>query len=210
MKKLSDISQIKSGLFSKNGKYYPIIAGISSFFSAQKSNIIKILIPFLIIITGYYACSSSHKTTSADLHDIFAISDDIRSSYADKPDYWGLSTESVIKNKVISSTFIRQNKLILSHGMEIQIGNGEQAEIVMPSSQNFDIILKNLTKAQCISYAESSLTEEQLLKLEKIDIINQLGSYSFEWGGERRLPIQKYITNDLCIDGSNTLIWTFK
>ena len=94
--------------------------------------------------------------------------------------------------------------------MEVLIGNGEQAEVVMPSSQNFDIILKNLTKAQCVSYAEVPIKEEQLLKLEKFNIVNQQGTYSFEWGGDRKLPIQKDATNDICLSGNNTLIWTFK
>ncbi len=214
MKEVFCFLQIKRRLLSlfknKNGDYYSFFAQVSDFFSAQKSSIIKFLVPFLIIACGYYACSYSQKTIFSDVQDIFKLSDDIRSFYADKPDYWGLNTESVIKNKIVSSAFIRKEKLTLSHGTEVQIGSGEQAEVVMPSSQNFDVILKGLTKAQCISYAESLLTGEQLLKLEKISIINQFGSYSFEWGGERKLPIEKYASKDVCSDGTNTLIWTFK
>ena len=178
--------------------------------SRYKNSVIKVLVPLLIFFFGYYSCSHNQRVIHKDIQDFFTISDDIRSFYSDKPDYWGLDTDFVIKNKIISSDFIGHNRLLSGNGTAFLIGKGVDAETVMPTDHNFDIILKNLTKAQCISYAESNLTEEQLLKLEKINIINEKGSFTFEWGGERKLPIVNYVTKDICQEKSNTIIWTLR
>ncbi|MBP5697980.1 MAG: hypothetical protein J6W96_00440 [Alphaproteobacteria bacterium] len=179
-------------------------------FTSYRITLVKVLIPLLIIVMGYYACSSSQRGIHQNMIDIFNISDEIRSYYANKPDYWGLDTHFVAANKIIPNKFIRQNRIILSSGAEIFIGNGERAEQVMPLSKSFDIILRQQTKAQCISYAETVLSKEQLLKINSIQIINMIGQYTFEWGGKYQLPIKKYATKDICIDGANTLIWSIK
>lgn len=176
----------------------------------RKDTIFKIVLPLLIIGLSYYACSSSQSTISKNIDEIFSISDNIRAYYADKPDYWGVSTQSLIDNKVIPSKFIKENKVILYGNMEILVGYGEKADVVMPLAQYFDIVMPNLNKAQCMSYAESPLLPEISLTVYSIRIINRLGDYLFEWGGMRSLPIAKYATKDLCIDGQNTIIWSIR
>lgn len=176
----------------------------------HSSVVLKLFLPILIICAGYYACTRSKSIIEKNVVEIFQISDDIRSYYANKPDYWGVSTQSVIDNKIVSEEFINGGKLILHGHTEIRIGNGENADAVMPLSQYFDIIMSNLNKAQCMAYAEAPLLQEDRLKLNSIRIINILGDYLFEWGGKRKLPIAKYMTRDLCIDGSNTIIWSLR
>lgn len=210
MNRFVNIKNVKDYALVLINRYHLNTLSIQAFFSQNKNTIIKILLPFLIIIAGYFSCSRSQNAIKDDLDDIFNISDDIRSFFADKPDYWGLDTDFVIKNKIISPAFIKQNRLLLRHGTEIKIGNGKDAETVMPSSQSFDVVMLNLTRKQCISYAEAVLTDAQLLKLDKIDIINQNAIYSFEWGGDKKLPIAINAAHDICLDGFNTLIWTLK
>lgn len=190
--------------------FFRLISYIKSFFHLHKTAITKFFIPFMIIACGYYACSASQKAILENISQIFAISDDIRAYYVDKPDYWGLDTASVIQNRIISKKFIHHGKIKLHNGMEIKIGSGEKAETVMPLTQTFDIVLSGLNKAQCISYAETPLQDENALKLYRLTIINKNGSYIFEWGGVRSLPIEKYATKDLCADQENTLIWSLK
>ena len=186
------------------------LLSLLSFLSKNKNLAIKILIPLLIFLLGYYSCSHSQRIVHKDIQDIFVISDEIRAFYSDKPDYWGLNTDFVIKNKVVSSDFIRRNNLLSSNGTALQIGKGDSAETIMPSTDTFDVILKNLTKAQCISYTEAKLSAEQLLKIENISIVNSKGSFTFEWGGKYKLPISDYATKDICQDKSNTIIWTLR
>lgn len=176
----------------------------------HRDSIIKIGLPMLIIAMGYFSCTFSQRNIQQNIHDVFAISDDVRAFYADKPDYWGLNSEFVIKNKLLPSNFIKNQQIVLGRSTPILIGSGEHAETVMPMGQTFDIVLPNLTKAQCISYAEAPLNEQQYLKLNSISILNIKGTYAFEWGGQRALPIAKYATKDLCIDGKNTVIWSIK
>lgn len=180
------------------------------FLNTYKKNFLKIVLPIFIVGISYYACSSSQSTINKNIKEIFSISDNIRAYYADKPDYWGVSTKSLIDNKIIPNKFIYQNKILLHGKTEILIGHGERAEVVMPLNQYFDIVMPNLNKAQCMSYAEAQLLQEDSLKVYSIRIINMLGDYLFEWGGGRPLPITKYATKDLCIDGQNTIIWSIR
>lgn len=186
------------------------LSRLKEFVVNKKELILKAGLPILIIIFGIYTCSSSQKDITRNISDIFTIAEDMRSYYADKPDYWGLSTESVLKNRIVQERFIKGNKLVLSGGLNILVGQGLTAETVMPRSQTFDIVAPALTKAQCISYAEYPLTKEQLVNIEQIIIGNDSREISFTWGGEYSLPVQTYKTKDICAEGKNTVIWTLK
>lgn len=179
-------------------------------FPNYKENALKAALPVLIIAIGFYSCSLSKKQISRNLHDIFVIAEEIRTAFANKPDYWGLSTDFVIRNRIISRKYVKNSRLILGGGMIVSVGSGKNSEPVMPGTAQFDISAHNLTKTQCISYAESVLSKEQLLALEKIEIINETGDYIFTWGGSLPLPVRKYAGKDLCIDGKNTVIWSIK
>lgn len=186
------------------------LALVKTLFYHHKKIITKALIPVVIVGGGVYACTSQQRAILEDVSQIFSLSDEIRAYYADKPDYWGVDTDLLIKNKVLPKHYIHKNKLLLDSGRQILIGNGINAEPVMPLAQTFDIIMPDLNKAQCISYAEAPLDDEASLKLFSLQIINSSGAYLFEWGGSFSLPIKKYATKDLCLDRENTLIWSIK
>jgi len=187
-----------------------VISIARSAYVRYKSAILKTLVPLVIVVFGYASCTMAQRQILRNIQDIFVISDEIRTFYANKPDYWGLSSDFAIKNNIIPAKFIKDNKIVLSNGLEILIGNGDKAETIMPMSQSFDIVLPQLNKAQCISYAEAPLVQENLLKLLSIRIINTSGEYLFEWGGAKTLPIKKYATKKLCADNKNTIIWSIK
>lgn len=177
---------------------------------ADKEDIIKVIIPVLIVSVGVFACSLSRNEAHKNVKELFNIADSIRSHYVGKADYWGLSTISLIKNNVLPQKYIFNDKIILSNSKELLIGNGINADIVMPQSQTFDIVMKGLNKSQCIAYAEAKLSENNLVSISKISIANNLGFYSFEWGGRNALPIKSYASKDFCNTNDNTLIWTIK
>ena len=187
-----------------------LIQNVTTFIRHHKQNCIKLAVPLLIILVAYHACSAAQRAIKQNIQEIFVISDEIRTHYANKPDYWGLGFEEIIKQKLIPGKFLKNNKIVLSSGIPIAIGSGANADTVMPFSQTFDVVLKNLNKAQCISYAEAPLSDENLIKLYSISILNSSGSFVFEWGGDRKLPISRYATKDLCTDAENTLIWSIK
>ncbi|MBO5441674.1 MAG: hypothetical protein J6A09_03830, partial [Alphaproteobacteria bacterium] len=131
----------------------------------------------LIIFIGFYSCSLRQKNIAQNISELFKIADEIREYYLDKPDYWGLSTELVAKKQLIDTKFISDNKIVLGSGSEIFIGDGEKADVLMPSSQNFDISLRHLNKAECIAYSEAEFSEERLLEITRITIVNESGNY---------------------------------
>ena len=177
---------------------------------ADKEDIIKVIIPILIVSVGVYACSLSRNEAHKNVKEIFNIADSIRSHYVGKADYWGLSTSSLIKNNVLPKKYILNDKIIINNSREILIGSGIDADIVMPQSQSFDIVMKGLNKSQCIAYAETKLSDDKLVSISKISIANSLGFYSFEWGGKNMLPIKNYASKDFCNTNDNTIIWTIK
>lgn len=177
----------------------------------NKEAIIKGIIPLGIISLGFYTCISSHNMVFSNISDIFTISDEIRNHYAEKPDYWGLSTQTAIQANYIPPKFIKDGKIIISSGNEIFIGDGAKADTIMPRATSFDIVLPQLNKAQCIAHAEAAISSENQVKLLSISIINSLGFYRFEWGNEKyKLPIAKFASKDVCSDFENTLIWSIK
>ncbi len=179
-------------------------------FLITKEQAIKLLLPLIVVCLGFYSCVSSHRIINKNIDEIFMISDQIRGYYAGKPDYWGLSTSEIIQNRVIADKFLVNDKIMISGNKEIFIGQGKDAEIVMPRSTSFDIVLPKLTKAQCMAYAETELSSENEVKLIRIQITNNNGTSTFEWGGESGLPIKKYASKDVCADNGNTLIWSVK
>lgn len=186
------------------------VFALQPFFTEYKETLLKTLAPLLIIFFGLYSCSLMQKNITRNISELFEIADHIRESYIGKPDYWGLSTDLAIKQNLVDEKFIRNNKIILDSGTEIFIGDGEKADVLMPFSQNFDISIRGLNKAECIAYSEAKFSEERLLEIMRISIVNKTGHYVFEWGGGHPLPIQKYAAKDFCQDNDNTFIWSIK
>ena len=171
--------------------------------------LLKFIIPLLIVLLGYFGCTYNQRKIASNLISIFDIAKEVRLSYSNKPDYWGLSTEYVIKNKLISHKFINNGKILLEKNKEIFIGSGVDANIILPQQKSFDVVLKDLTKAECISYLEAYITPENQVNLSKISVFNSK-EYIFNWGDSvYSLPIKKYIGKDICADVHNSIVWSF-
>ena len=208
---------MKKALINLQKKIQPYLCGLTpilkhskQIFIDKKEIIIKVSVPLVIIVLGYAACSHSQRIITKNIQSIFSISDAIRAYYADKPNYWGLDTDYVIKQNIAPAQIIKQNALILDGNIQIFIGSGFDADTVLPMAESYDIVVHHLNKAQCMSYAEKDLSDEQRISLLSLSIINGSGVYIFEWGGRYSLPIQKYATKKLCADKDNTLIWSLK
>ena len=178
--------------------------------STNKARIIKIAIPLLIVGIGLYAISSSKRVINKDINEIFQISDEIRGYYIGKPDYWMLSTDKIIKEKVISNNFISNGKIVLSSGKKVFVGDGIDASPVMPMYQSFDIVIKDINKSECINFVEYPLDEDKIVSLQKISIYNSNSDISYEWGGDNPLPVKKYSSKSHCADFGNNIIWSIK
>ncbi|MBO5038796.1 MAG: hypothetical protein J6C85_05005 [Alphaproteobacteria bacterium] len=208
------IERLKQKLYTSGGRFLAWLkvktVTVKPLFVEHKETIFKVSAPLLIIFAGLYSCSVMQRNITKNLSELFEIADNIREHYLGKPDYWGLYTDFAAKQHLVDAKFIKDNKIILNSGTEVFIGEGEKAEVLMPFSQNFDISIRGLNKAECIAYSEAKFSEERLLEIMRISIVNKTGNYIFEWGGIHPLPIQKYATKDFCQDSDNTLIWSIK
>ena len=91
----------------------------------------------------------------------------------------------------------------------LDIGQGLDGAMSLPSDLSFNIVLKNLNKSACINLTELPASGENLLMLQKITIINENGKTEFFWGGENSLPIRKYAARKICLPTDNVIVWTF-
>ena len=173
--------------------------------------VIKILIPVLIIGIGYFLCSLPQKKILKSVNELFSISDEIRLHYSQKPDYWGLSTSYVVKNNILSNTLIKGNQIILSNGKELLIGSGNEANVILPRSTSFDLVVKGFNKSDCILYLETQISQDNLIKLNQISLQNDNGVFNFNWGDTLHpLPVLPYVGRKICSETNNTIIWTLK
>ena len=197
---------IKVRLLSYLRIFHLDMSFLHEFVKQKKNRLIKFIIPFCILLVGFFSCSYSHRVIHQNIQSIFAISNAIRTHFMDKPGFWGLNTDYLLTQKIIPEKFIKGKKIVLKGGLELLVGSGIHGDTVMPLVQNFDIIISGLNRAQCISYAENQLTDEQKLALISITIVNNQGSYTFEWGGKFPLPVAQYATKQLCQDKGNELV----
>lgn len=186
------------------------IAQGRDFLSHNYIIILKFALPCLLVLFILYSCSASRRILSQNITSIFAIADEIRTYYQSKPDYWKLSTQVLTENSVIPSDFLADGDVVLNGDYKLLFGEGADAQPASPGARTFDIILPNLNKAQCISYVEAKLSDENLLALEKITIHNSSGEYVYTWGGKYTLPVPKYSSKDLCQSDENIVFWTLK
>jgi len=218
--KKEDIYIKMNDIFTKfRYEYFPFIlsktkSAISNVILFAKNNIeliIKISLPILIIILGIYVCGSAKRNTDKVISDLFLISDEIRLHYSNKPDYWRLSTDSAIKEKILSPKYIKNNKILLHGNKELFIGSGKNAGIILPRSLSFDLIIKKLNRSECILFLEANLSKENQVKLENITLSNSSGDYNFSWGSKSYLlPVKAYMGKKLCEETDNTIFWTVK
>lgn len=187
-----------------------IFEKIKKSISYNKATVIKLAVPLFIAVMGVYLISNSKGIVHKNIEEIFQISDEIRGYYVNKPDYWKLSTAEVIRNGMISSKFIINEKIMLSGKKEIFVGSGINADPVMPLTQSYDIVIKNLGKSECISFVEYALDENRLASLLQIGIYNDTGDTLYEWGGANTLPVEKNSSIKYCTPSGNTVVWSMK
>ena len=139
--------------------------------------------------------------------ELVQLSGNIRRYYQNRPDFWGLSTDTVIKNKIYPQEMLQNGRLNGFFGNEVLIGRGPDAEVLMPGARGFDIIYKNLNKKQCEELASYKFDEKFWLGITGITVGNDKEQRYFTWSDkEFALPIKKDFVQSIC-KSANILIW---
>lgn len=176
-------------------KTYMIIAGV-----------FVLLCCLLIIIF-----SSPNNIPNLAMDEIVNMSSNIHNNFKAKPDYWGLSTEYVIDNKLADEKMIKEKKLVSVTGNEVVVGNTEDGFIAMPGSHSFDIVYKNLSRRYCVILSSYHMDYAEKIGLLNITIKNKSSEATFAWGSDgNKLPISVAEAKKHCLSNENTIIWTFK
>ena len=111
---------------------------------------------------------------------------------------------------IVINKMLKNNHLIGYFGNPVLVGNGLNADVLMPGARNFDIIYKDLNKKQCIGLASFKFSSQFWLGVTGITIINDDNKQFFTWDDkENSLPIQKNTAKDIC-DAKNTIIWHYE
>lgn len=197
-------------LLLKEKEFEKHFMALKTYICINHVTIIKILLPCAIIFWAFGSCSFSKNLIQKNINQLFSIADNVRSFYSNKPDYWGLSTKYLIDNKILSEDLIHNDFILLNGDITVKIGSGVDASVIPPKSATFDIVLSNLNKSQCMAYTEVDFSDQQLLLLDKISIVNDKGEFIFTWGAENSLPVKKYSSKEFCDNRNNTVIWSLK
>lgn len=139
------------------------------------------------------------------------LANTIRNHYKARPDYWGLSTSEVLKNKLYpESMSINGGKLLGYFNNPVEIGMNEQGVAVMPTLKDFVVAYRDLTKAQCAALASERFQRNFWLGVKNVSIVNGDDMYTFGWDNrEQTLPIDRKKASELCRTGSN-LVFRFE
>ena len=148
-----------------------------------------------------------HENTGDDVAKIVV---DVHKMYANKANYWQLSTKSFFGNDILTKYRYKDNQLINTLGKPILVGRGENGDVVMPGEKSFDVVYTDLTVEECVSAAAYRFEQPENLGLLQITITNGEQSQTFAWGAEdHRLPISRVEAKRFCSNKAK-VIWTFE
>jgi hypothetical protein len=140
------------------------------------------------------------------------LSQNIRRNYQTRPDFWGLSTQSVIQQRMYPSDMLVDNHNLIGYfGNRVTVGADVDGNPIMPTSKQFVITYKGLTKAQCIGLISNKFNREFWLGVGRVSLINNQRVYDFNWSGsEYVLPITKSKAKELCSNNNNNIVFHFE
>lgn len=152
-----------------------------------------------------------HPTQKAEIaaKQVAEIAQEVRKSYAHRVDYWGLNTDLIISNNILTNINY-DKKLINSLGKPILIGSDEDGNTVMPGERSFNIVYSDLSTAECISLATYPFEQPEELGLLQITIVGNKNKQDFSWREENyKLPVTRHEAKKICCNGSKVL-WTIE
>ena len=165
---------------------------------------------FLCLFSSWFFFAQENSGTAEAATEIEQLANNIRRYYQNRPDYWGLSTQMVLDKNIYPNKMLENNQLVGHFGNPVLVGNGLNADVLMPGSRHFDIIYKDLNKKQCVGLASFKFSRDFWLGISEISVISDGQSQAFTWDDEKNgLPIQKNRAKAVC-KGNNTIIWHYE
>ena len=176
-----------------------------------KYKILCIFSVVLLLIILFLICSKKEDIgTNNAVKELQQFSQNIRRFYQNRPDYWGLNTQTAIDKQLYPLSMYKEGVLKSYFNTPVLVGSGINADILMPGARNFDIIYKYLNKKQCVELASYNFEQNFWLGVSGVSIITENKETLFNWGKENPLPIKKSTAEDLCKNNGNSIIWHYE
>lgn len=163
----------------------------------------------LCFLLAFLMLKPDNKVFTTVKNELLSLSDNIHKHYQVRPDYWGLNTETAIKNNLIPETLLHNGKVFSSLGKELIIGQDLEGNVVMPASRQFMITIPNIGKSACVGILSLPLEQKEILSLNKITLIADGIVYDFSWGGQLSLPVDTELAKQYC-KNHNSVSWVFE
>ena len=161
-----------------------------------------------LVVTFFF--TEENIGTSEAAMELELLTNNIRKYYQTRPDYWGLNTKNVLDKKMYPVNMLKDGKLVGYFGNLVLVGNGPDADVVMPGTRSFDIVYKGLNKKQCIGLASFKFDSKFWLGVTGITIFNSRYNQFFTWDDKiNGLPISKNRAKDVC-NADNSIIWHYE
>lgn len=145
------------------------------------------------------------KTTA----ELSQLANNIRKYYQNRPDFWGLSTQTVIEKKIAPLAMLQNNSLQSYYKTPVLVGSAPDGTMLMPGAKSFDIIYKDLNKQQCEELASYRFDDKFWLGVMSLTLDNGSEAIVFNWIDKNLLPIKKEQAKNVCMR-KNTLIWHYE
>lgn len=178
---------------------------------AQKLKSPKAIMPLaaliIVLLLSLIWSGSQEKADIKGAEQLWQTAENIRKAFRLKPNYWGLNTALVLKDKLGADMPHKDGKLYNAWGKEVFVG-AQNGDTVMPGQKDFYIIYDNLSKDECVLAISFMPDNQQSLGLLGLVVESALKT-EFVWGGENALPIDKKAATQACGDNSKVL-WHFE
>ena len=184
-------------------------AKIKNFVLRHRSAFYGGLVLLVLLVLIYFLAGAPNKKVIQAQDEIFRLAENIRQEYKKRPDYWGLSTQSVLQSKIAPASMLKSGKLFSTIAKEVFVGADENGSVIMPGTRSFYIVYKGLSKKNCVDMASYPMSEQSKLGLLSVTIVNEQNEIVFQWGGEYSLPIDKKDAARICRQ-KNTILWNFE
>ena len=143
---------------------------------------------------------------------IIKLAQNIRNRYQTRPDFWGLSTAEVIRQKMYPLSMTAEGgKLTGYFGNRVQVGADASGTAVMPTVRRFVIAYNGLNRKQCLALGTYKFTRDFWLGVSGMTIEAEGAQRLFDWSSkELALPAAKDIVGKICRSQKNNIIFHFE
>lgn len=167
-----------------------------------------LLIALSALLCGIYIWPNKNLEKAA--LQVTEIAQSIHKHYAQKINYWGLSSQYLLDNNILTNFSYNERKLLNALGKKVEIGQNENGDSVLPGQRNFVIAYTDLSVRECVTLAAYQFEHPEEFGLLSISIKNKDFNQSFDWGqGDFNLPISRQTAKKFCRNNS-TVLWTIE